>query len=496
MNKSHNSCKSILSIICVLFILTSSVCVSCTNGINESNVTSNTNGSNTAGKTVETEERDSLPDNLNYDGQDIIIHTRGDSTIEIFSDGTNGTFVNNLVFNRNAAVESRLGINIKIFAAQGWQQYDLAVSNLAASINSNDQEYDLVAGWSARIPALSTYGVLYNLSNLGYLDLNRSWWNQSFQTELNLGGKVFFVTGDASLTFLNCMSAYAFNYQVAEDLKIEDLYTVVKDKRWTVEYVDTLIRDMYKDDGDGEINENDFFGLITSSENDADAYLQGFHVTMSTRDADGYPRFKPDTKFLSDVAEKVYNLTWGNPGCRTNNTGTTDYKAFEEDHSLLITLRIGDLSRFTNMSSDYGVLPYPLYDDQQKEYGTRLQDGVSLWCIPIDAVDVEMSTAILEALGSESYRKVTPKFFDVMLKNRYSRDAKAAEMMDLIKDSVWVTFDSLYNESIGYPWHYLRYMMMAQNKNFSSFWAMCASGYEQCFENTIEKIIDLDYQDE
>ncbi|MBR6426254.1 MAG: hypothetical protein IKS28_00355, partial [Clostridia bacterium] len=258
--------------------------------------------------------------------------------------------------------------------------------------------------------------------------------------------------------------------------------------------VDTLIRNMYKDDGDGLINENDFFGLITSSENDADGYLQGFRVTMSTRDEDGYPHFNPNKVFLNEVVEKVYDLTWGNPGCRTSNKGITDYEAFAEDHSLLITLRVGDLSRFTNMRSDYGVLPYPLFDEQQKEYGTRLQDGVSLWCIPIDVKDKQMSTAVLEALGSQSYKDVTPEYFDVMLKTRYSRDEKAAEMMNIIKNSVWVTFDSLYNESIGYPWHYLRYMMMAGNKNFNSFWAMCEDGYEQNYESTISKIIELESQ--
>ena len=81
-----------------------------------------------------------------------------------------------------------------------------------------------------------------------------------------------------------------------------------------------------------------------------------------------------------------------------------------------------------------------------------------------------------------------------MLKTRYSRDEKAAEMMNIIKNSVWVTFDSLYNESIGYPWHYLRYMMMAGNKNFNSFWAMCEDGYEQNYESTISKIIELESQ--
>ena len=87
---------------------------------------------------------------------------------------------------------------------------------------------------------------------------------------------------------------------------------------------------------------------------------------------------------------------------------------------------------------------------------------------------------------------VTPEYFDVVLKNRYSRDPETAEMMDLVKNSVWITFDSLYNESIGYPWHYLRYMMMAKTNNFSSFWAACENTYIANYEKTIGQLKELD----
>ena len=77
-----------------------------------------------------------------------------------------------------------------------------------------------------------------------------------------------------------------------------------------------------------------------------------------------------------------------------------------------------------------------------------------------------------------SYDTVTPSFFDIALKNRYSPDKKTARMMDLIKDSVLINFESLYNESIGYPWTVLRSLMPQKSKDFASYWAGCEKSIE------------------
>lgn len=492
--------QTTISGILVLILL----CISCSkgtsgSGTNSSDINGVTNGSETVNisqpAATETEEKklDALPE-LDYDGTTIVIHTRGDSVNEIYTDGMTGNIVNDIIYERNTLVEDRLNIKIEVFEAEGWQKYDQSVTSLVASIYANDSAFDLIAGWSARIPSLSMQGCLHNLSELEYLDMESPWWNQTCRTELQLGDHVYFLTGDASMSFLTAMSVFAVNQKVAVDNGVENLYDVVKEHRWTIDYVNSLTRNFYTDlNGNGEIDPKDGFGLTTSSVNDVDGYLQGFHATMSVRGEDGYPQFSPDREFLGSIAEKVYELTWGNPGCLTNTGDTTDLDCFKEDRALLAVTRIGDVtSRFADMESDYGVLPYPLFNEFQDTYGTRVQDGVSLWCVPIDAHDAEMSGAVLEAFGSQSYRTVTPEYFDVVLKNRYSRDPETAEMMDLVKNSVWITFDSLYNESIGYPWHYLRYMMMAKTNNFSSFWAACENAYVANYEKTIVQLKELD----
>ena len=341
---------------------------------------------------------------------------------------------------------------------------------------------------------LSLEGLFLDLNSIQYLDLSQPWWNQSVTEELQIDKKLFFSTGDIVISHLKPMSVYAFNQKLAADNNVENLYNVVNEHRWTIDYVNALISYRYEDlNGNGKRDADDRYGLICSSINDADGYMQGFRVSMISRDEDGLPFLDVDTERMTTIVEKVYSLMWENAGCYATTNDSTDMKAFASDHSLFVTTRIGDVMwQLADMENDYGVLPYPLLDESQNEYGTRVQDSMNLMSIPIDARNPDLSGAVLEALAAQSYRTVTPAFFDVALKNRYSRDPETAEMMELIKDSILINFESIYNESIGYPWYVLRSLMPAQSNSFASYWAGCEKLIKAKLSRAVKLVEKLD----
>jgi len=435
---------------------------------------------------------DTLPDDLDFGGETVTIHSRGDdeSIYEVSVEEMTGEVVNDAVYERNEMVAERLNVKIVGFAGEKWDAYNNAIASLRASIMSADGAYDAIAGWSARIPSLSLEGLLLDLNEMPYLDLDQPWWNQSAVEELQIAGHLYFITGNIAKTMLSAMCVYVFNQKVANDFDVENLYDVVNEHRWTIDYINELTANVYVDlDGDGQMGTADLYGLTSSSVNDADGYMQGFRVSMISRDEAGLPVLDVDTERFTTIVEKVYNLMWNNPGCYAITGDGTDLKPFSEDRALLSTTRIsGIVGSLADMESDYGILPYPLLNDAQTEYGTRVQDALSLWCIPIDSKNPEMTSAVLEALAAQSYRTVTPAYFDVALKNRYSRDAQTAEMMDLIEQSVLINFESLYNESIGNPWFVLRTLMPQKNSNFASYWATNSKVITKMLQKAVEKI--------
>ncbi len=493
--------KKKLSLILALLMLVSSLASCASSEVNDApeNTETPTSSAETVAETEETEVSrenipDTLPSDLNFDGATVTIHARGDdeSYSEAYVEEMTGEPVNDALYDRNQMVNERLNVDIVGYQAEGWESYNNAVASIRSSIMSGDGAYDIIAGWSARIPTLSLEGLFLNLNEIDYLDFEQPWWNQSCVEELQIGEQLHFITGNIAKTMLSAMCIYVFNQKLSTDYGIENLYEVVREKRWTIDYINTMVSSLYIDsDGDSTVTAADMFGLTSSSVNDADGYMQGFRVSMISRDEKGMPVLDVDEERMTNIVEKVYNLQWNNPGTWAITGDGTDLAPFKENRSLLSTTRISSVvSTLSEMESDFGVLPYPLLDETQSEYGTRVQDALSLWCIPIDAKNPAMSGAVLEALCAQSYRTVTPAYFDVALKNRYSRDQETAEMMDLIVDSILINFEALYNESIGNPWFVLRTLMPQKNNNFTSYWASNKKVIGKKLELAIKQVQD------
>jgi hypothetical protein len=63
----------------------------------------------------------------------------------------------------------------------------------------------------------------------------------------NIVAKVPVLAGSLSLSMIRSIHATYFNKRIAEDHKIEDLYNVVSEGRWTIDYQTELTSGMYID---------------------------------------------------------------------------------------------------------------------------------------------------------------------------------------------------------------------------------------------------------
>ena len=60
-----------------------------------------------------------------------------------------------------------------------------------------------------------------------------------------------------------------------------------------------------------------------------------------------------------------------------------------------------------------------------------------------------MLGAFLEVMASESYRVVTPAYYEVALKSRYTKDPASWEMLDLITENLYIDPGVLYTKNIS-----------------------------------------------
>lgn len=155
---------------------------------------------------------------------------------------------------------------------------------------------------------------------------------------------------------------------------------------------------------------------------------------------------------------------------------------FRNGQGLFYTAYLGRSEKLRDMSDDFGIIPYPKYDEKQENYHSTALDGFSLFVLPIDAEDKEMSAIITEALCAESYKRVVPVFYDTVLKIKMARDDVSSQMIDLIRDNLTFDFGYLHSNSLGGLGHLFVGWIRDNNNNI-------VSSYEKK-QNNIEKQLD------
>lgn len=138
------------------------------------------------------------------------------------------------------------------------------------------------------------------------------------------------------------------------------------------------------------------------------------------------------------------------------------------------------------MNDDFGILPYPKYDENQKQYHSTSLDEFSLFVLPIDVKDKEMSAIITEALCAESYKKVVPIFYDTALKTKAARDDASSEMIDLIRDNLTFDFGYLHSNSVNGVGHMFVNWIRNNNNNIASDYDKAKSATEEKLAKVLE----------
>lgn len=111
--------------------------------------------------------------------------------------------------------------------------------------------------------ALAVEGLYLNLLELSYLTLEQPWWNQSFVEEMTVYNSLYFIVGDITTTAFDRAMVTLFNKALVENYYGSlDLYAVVNEGKWTLDYLGELVKDAYEDlNGNGQNDLEDFHGV-------------------------------------------------------------------------------------------------------------------------------------------------------------------------------------------------------------------------------------------
>jgi hypothetical protein len=272
------------------------------------------------------------------------------------------------------------------------------------------------------------------MADVPYINFDHPWWVESALSELRLGDYVEFAVSDMLLTDKSATMIVFYNIDMANDLHLDNIYDNVRNYEWTIEQMAEYaeLAALNGENGDDVADKNDIYGLVTNDDPVHMLYVASGRKFMS-RDEDGMLYYSYGTDDTFDVMIDNLNVlmyadfTW-------NSHLKPDAPVFAEGGALFTFDKIKRCMLIRDMKDDYGILPLPMYEEEQQKYFSPVSNyHDSMFAVINTNVDNrETIGAALELMGYYSYYNIYRDFFEVLIQNRGTRDAESKEMLGIV----------------------------------------------------------------
>ena len=435
--------------------------------------------------------KDSLPDGLDFDGRTFRIYNAVEAHQIYYeeSEALAGDVVNDAVMRRNTAVEERLNIVLQHDPYN--DTWDSVANSIRKLVMAGDRTYDLFMGHQTGVTQLLSDNCFVNAYDLDYLDFSQPWWNNLYMDELSLGSDYrFFLAGDYFITALLNARVVYYNKQIFADHydNADGLYEEVLSGTWTIDRMAELIKTVYVDvNNDSRPDVDDKLGFVCyAMQASTDGFVYGTDIAFTTRDADGFIELSMISEDAVKLAEKLNDL-FHLPGTYTGATGN-QASIFASGNTLFLgNGTFATAVGLRDMEQDFGFLPHPKYDEAQETYHSLVHDTALLGCIPSSSANTDISGAVIEALNAETYRTVTPAWYETALKVKYARDDLSGQMIDLIHDSLTTNFIYAYNYALNNIGLVYRETIQANSTDYAS----AVQKKIKAAETKLEELVDI-----
>ena len=408
-----------------------------------------------AGETIPSDE---LPDGLDFRGDQVNILSRdygSDLVDEIFVEELNSDPVNDAIFERNTEISQRLNITINSIR----ESSEEPITKIIAAIGSGSKDYDIMVELSWKVMPKSIDGYFADLRKTAYLDFEKPWWTQGFNEAASYHDAQFAVTGVMVLSTYRRTYSTVFNKQLFEDANQPFLYEYVENGTWTLDTQISLVPLFHRDNGNNQQDkEGDIYGFVSDTYISIDPYQTTAELEILQKNSDGDYEWAFNNERISDLTDKVLELYYGTDGATYVVPNPSDFQEatrtmFSNNYAAMATLCLQALEHpsMRNMSSEYGVVPIPKFDQTVTTYHSAMHDGYTVAVIPTTVTGdrLDQMSAVLEAMGSASYRIIQPAYYELTLRTKLAQDPQSAEMMDLLTQSIVMDPGIIYSNNMG-----------------------------------------------
>ncbi|MCL2815020.1 MAG: hypothetical protein FWD23_10515 [Oscillospiraceae bacterium] len=425
---------------------------------------------------------DDLPD-TDLEGYTFRIYTHNyaagghaDYVIDYNPESQSGEVIADSVYLRNRTVEERFNCNVVTSDSGADNDISAHSQKIKKTVISGEDAFDVALEHCILGCNLSLEGLFINLLEIPHFNFEKPWWYKNTNDEMTVMGQMYM--GSNAIFYSGIAQTWALyvNKNLIADFGLQMPYQDVFEGSWTMDKLIALTKDVYVDvNGDGARDGGDVYGFVALSVESNFFTANEMPILKKTEEG---VEIVVNNQRTFDLIEMLYDWFYGSSGCNTPAYGTlTDgmevyeyvHWALSNNKALIVSGMIGDaVKHYRSAEIAYGLLPYPKYDMNQKNYRSFAND--EFFVVPTTAPDLSRTGLLIEALAAEGYKQIYPAYYEVALKKKYMHDDESIQILDIIVNSRNIAFSYTYDNWQGYG-HMLNDLFTAKpTKDFASYY--------------------------
>ncbi len=342
-----------------------------------------------------------------------------------------GTTLNDEIYARNTRIEDKYNFSFEEIREEA------NTTKARTAVIAGEDVYDIIVTRCVYAFNYACEGILQPVSVLPHVDLSKPYWDKQLTEAVSVGNTNYFAVGAYNISGYDFTHMLAFNKEIASQNDF-NIYDKVKDGTWTFSAMQEMMKTVTRDlNGDGKMDEGDRYGYLSTAKQILPCFWIAANEQSIDFDKNDYPVYSmaSDERFGTIFGE-IFDLVYANDvwfkSNSSENVEPEHVTMFINGLSLFIDMPAFHLETLRAMDADFGLLPYPKYDEAQETYYSRIE-GCEQTCIPqTNIANLEMTSVILEEMASDSAKHLVPAYYDTLLTSKIARDNESEDMLEIV----------------------------------------------------------------
>jgi hypothetical protein len=359
------------------------------------------------------------------------------------------------IYARQEKVHEYLGVEIT--ATEGGSHTTYTENFKNAIKNKDDSVHLMLTHVHSGIEGLISGNYLRDYTTIDEIDIEGEHWNQKFMEGLALNDRMYLGNSNFNILYTHVVAYNKTMLDQYDDALTEDVYSMVLNKHWTLDQMISLASLVYVDKtADGKTSD-DTFGLTGVQWVPFIGLLHASNIQYIDVDETGSYSVSVYNSInqskTAALVEKLSEMVKSDYAWFRYRIEDTPEVPLSTGRALMTLASTNDLESLCEYDIDFGVLPYPMFDEAQANVGYRHLQWGGYTVIPAYSADPVMVAETIEVLSYFS-DEVNVTFYEKLLGKQVADAPLDRQMLDIVWDTICSEFGQAYTECSG-NWLYM-----------------------------------------